>query len=131
MNETELQNNYKQAIIHYLKINNKPINEDLFIVNFNFNTSSLSIDYWGYTDIPQPSPETLKTYTLEEITNSFKDYSFGLYFKNIEKFFKFYNRYIYKEIQVLKGNPEPTDEESDQHLVDLLEIFKANNDNPL
>lgn len=131
MNETELQNNYKEAIIHYLKINNKPINEDLFIVNFNFNTSTLSIDYWGYTDISQPSPETLKTYTLEEITNSFKNYSFGLYFETIEKFFKFYNRYVYKEIEVLKGNPEPSDEESDQHLVDLLELFKANNDTPL
>ena len=85
MNDTELQNNYKQAIIHYLKINNKPIDEKLFVVNFTFNTLISSITNWGYTNIPEPSPETLKTYTLEEVTNSFKDYSFGLYFENIEK----------------------------------------------
>lgn len=122
MNDTELQVNYYLACYHYAK--NNGTSPSSGFVKLTHDGTEISIASWDH-DSDQPSNEDLKAADLATVQATWNAHANDEEYAAIGGFLKYCLKDLMKDIEVLKGNPEPDDEAQEAMVRAAFDAYKA------
>ena len=108
MNDTQLEQNFYTACYHYAKQIDPNVLSDF--VTLKKEAGQTSIIAWNHNST-QPSNEDLKAFSTITVQQTWAEKRNDDEFALINDFYKYYLRILLKDIEILKGNPLPTDED--------------------